>query len=171
MSDAAPKRAMVTGAASGIGLAVAGLLSQRGCKLVLFYLDDQNLHPVVEDLNASGSAAFGACGSVSDPIAVKSAFETVDRELGGIDILVNNAGIVGNCAALELSLAAWNHILPVNLTGSFLCAQAAGSRMQSGGGIIVDLSSIYGLVAAPHRVAYSAARDVSRELRSTMIGW
>jgi NAD(P)-dependent dehydrogenase (short-subunit alcohol dehydrogenase family) len=158
MTDLTHKTAMVTGAASGIGLAVTRALAQRGCKLVLFDLDHEGTHRVAASLNANGPVAFVASGSVADPAAVKRAFEIADQELGRIDILINNAGITGNCAALDLDIATWNRILSVNLTGSFLCAQAAGSRMQASGGVIVNISSIYGLVAAPHRVAYGATK-------------
>lgn len=152
------KRAVVTGAASGIGLAVATSLARRGCKLVLFDLDHDKTCQLVATLNANGPVAFAASGSVADPAAVKRAFEVADQEMGGIDILVNNAGITGNYAALELDVATWERILSVNLTGTFLCAQAAGLRMQGKGGVIINLSSIYGLVAAPRRAAYSATK-------------
>lgn len=158
MRDMKGKRVMVTGAASGIGRAVAKSFAGQGCKLVLFDVDQSKAVGLAGELGAQGVAAFTAAGSVGDPEAVKRAFKLVDAQLGGIDILVNNAGITGNCAALDLDLETWNRILSVNLSGSFLCAQAAGSRMQSAGGVIINLASIYGLVAAPNRVAYAASK-------------
>jgi len=166
------KRALVTGAAAGIGLAVAKLLARRGCSLLLFDLDHDGVSAVAADLVAQGASAITASGSVGDQDAVTHAFDMADAKLGGLDILVNNAGITGNCAALDLDMATWNRILSVNLTGTFLCAQAAGARMQEKGGAIVNLSSIYGLVAAPNRVAYGATKAaVAMMTKSLAVEW
>lgn len=152
------KRALVTGAAAGIGRATVTALAQAGAALILFDVDEKGAAALAAELEAQGTPAMVASGSVADSDAVGRAFALADSAFGGIDILVNNAGITGNRAALELDLETWNRVLSTNVTGSFLCAQAAGLRMKEQGGVIINLASIYGLVAAPNRVAYAASK-------------
>ena len=83
----------------------------------------------------------------------------MDAAFGGIDILINNAGITGNKSSLDLDNETWSRVVAINQSGTFYCAQQAGQRMRAGGGgIIVNLASIYGLVAAPSRLAYGATK-------------
>jgi NAD(P)-dependent dehydrogenase (short-subunit alcohol dehydrogenase family) len=153
------RRAMVTGGGAGIGLATARALGRSNCRLFVVDVNADTVTQTLAMLRSEGCESDGLVASVAEPDQVTAAFTAMDASFGGIDILVNNAGVTGNCAADALDLAAWNRIIGVNQTGTFLCAQAAGVRMQSaGGGCIVNLSSIYGLVAAPNRVAYSATK-------------
>lgn len=152
------RRAMITGAGAGIGLATAGALGRAGCRLFLVDVNAQAVEQALLSLRADGHACEGFAGSVADADHVAAAFAAMDAGFGGIDILVNNAGVTGNYAADTLDVATWSRIIGVNQTGTFLCAQAAGARMRGGGGCIINLSSIYGLVAAPNRVAYSATK-------------
>ena len=153
------RRAMVTGAGAGIGLATARALGAEGCRVFVVDVDPEGIAGALAALRSEAVECDGAVASVADPEAVGTAFAAMDSRFGGVDILVNNAGITGNCPAEALDLATWNRVVAVNQTGTLLCAQAAAARMrESGAGCIVNLSSIYGLVAAPNRVAYSATK-------------
>jgi len=121
--DANGKRAVVTGASRGIGRATADLLEQAGARVFRV------------DLEA------GMRCDVSDEAQVEQAF----GEIGAIDILVNNAGIAVRKASFDITLAEWERVLAVNLTGLFLCSRAeARSMKERGGGAIVNLASIMG---------------------------
>ncbi|WP_282374880.1 glucose 1-dehydrogenase [Pseudomonas sp. PS01302] len=152
------KLAIVTGGGAGIGLAVAEQLAEAGASVFIFDRDADAIEAAVASIRASGGIAAGAAGSVADNDDVERIFSMADT-LGPIDILINNAGVTGNCPAFELTPDIWNRIVSVNQTGTMFCALAAGKRMQvAGAGVIINLSSIYGLVAAPNRVAYSATK-------------
>jgi NAD(P)-dependent dehydrogenase (short-subunit alcohol dehydrogenase family) len=121
--DVSGKRAVVTGAARGIGKAAADLLEQAGARVFRIDLD------------------AGIRCDVSDETEVEQAF----REIGAVDILVNNAGIAVRKASFEITLAEWQKVLGVNLTGLFVCSRvAARSMKEQGGGAIVNLASIMG---------------------------
>src|SRR5579871_1729355 len=158
MSPLAGKRALVTGAGTGIGRATALRLSEMGCHLALLDLSVERLAETKAALQKSGGSAIEAIGSVADPAAVEQAFRVVDEAFGGLDILVNNAGITGNCPALDIDMAFWAKVIGVNQTGTLLCAQQAARRMISAGGCIVNLASTYGLVGAPNRLTYAATK-------------
>ena len=153
------KRAMITGAGAGIGLATALALSRSDCRVFVVDVNAEAVAATIEAVRSEGHECDGIAASVADQEQVAAAFSAMDASFGGIDILVNNAGITGNCPAEALDLETWNRVVGVNQTGTFLCAQAAGARMRKEkSGCIVNLSSIYGLVAAPNRLAYSATK-------------
>lgn len=143
-SDAGPFRldgqtAAVTGAASGIGLETARLLARCGARVVLL---DRNGEGAREAASAIPDAAFRRL-DVTDETEI----DTVFGEIGPVDILVNCAGIALRRPAVEHSLADWNTVMAVNVTGSFLCARAVarGLIAQGRGGAIVNIASIMGL--------------------------
>src|SRR5579863_6761144 len=158
MSRLAGKRALVTGAGAGIGRATALRLSEMGCRLALLDLSSELLAETMAAIRKSGGSAIEVVGSVADPAAVEQAFRVVDEAQGGLDILVNNAGITGNCPALDIDMALWSKVIGVNQTGTLLCAQQAARRMRAAGGCIVNLTSMYGVVGAPNRLAYAATK-------------
>lgn len=159
--DLRGKSVLITGGASGIGFAAAKAFAAAGTNLTLL------------DINADGVARAGkeleiayanigvetACGSTTDEAAVEHAFVQAEARFGGVDVLLNNAGVASNIPALELSLSDWRRVVDINLTGVFLCAQAAGRRMtRVGRGVILNTASMYGISAAPRRVAYCATK-------------
>ena len=153
------KVAAVTGGNQGIGRAIAEALGQAGADIVVADLDPNRSKDTVAAVEQLGRKALNVKVNVADGADTKAMVDQVLKEWGKVDILVNNAGVTGNCPAKDLDLATWNRVLAVNQTGTLLCAQAAAARMaRSHGGSIVNLSSIYGLVAAPNRVAYSATK-------------
>ncbi len=150
------KVALVTGAASGIGAAIARAFAAKGARLALV---DMNAAAAEELAAAVGGEARAFGCDVTDAEAVEATVAAVADAFGRIDILVNSAGIVDLAPAEELSLRAWQRTLDVNLTGSFLTAQAVGRRMiAQGGGKIVNLASQAGSVAIDGHVAYCASK-------------
>jgi NAD(P)-dependent dehydrogenase (short-subunit alcohol dehydrogenase family) len=100
---------------------------------------------------------------------VEAAFARCDALFGGLDILVNNAGVTGNMPALDITDEFWDRVLDVNLRGSFLCARAAGRRMVAqSSGVILNMASMYGVVAAPDRAAYCATKGAVVLLTETL---
>jgi NAD(P)-dependent dehydrogenase (short-subunit alcohol dehydrogenase family) len=159
MAVIAGSRALVTGAGSGIGRAVAIRLASQGCRVALVDINRASLDQLASEITRDGGVATPITASVAEPPDVDRAFREMDAAFDGIDILVNNAGITGNRATLDLDHDTWSRVIAINQSGTFYCAQQAGRRMQSqGGGIIVNVASIYGLVAAPARLAYGASK-------------
>lgn len=169
----AGKRAMVTGGGDGLGKAIAETLAQAGARVAVLDVNGETADATAQSLRDSGATALALSASVADADAVAQAFAKVDQAWGGVDVLVNNAGMNMNCPTLDLPLADWHRALSVNLDGTFFCAREAGLRMRAqGGGAIVNLSSIYGLVAAPNRVAYCAAKGgIVMLTKSLAIEW
>ncbi len=150
------KVALVTGAASGIGAAVAEAFAGKGARVALCDLDAGKAGAAAERLG--GEARAFEC-DVADAASVAATVEAVVATFGRIDVLVNCAGIVDLAPAEEIGLPAWRRTLDVNLTGSFLMAQAAGRVMiGQGGGKIVNMASQAGSVAIEGHVAYCASK-------------
>jgi NAD(P)-dependent dehydrogenase (short-subunit alcohol dehydrogenase family) len=142
------KVAIVTGGARGIGHAIARKFLAQGYRVAIF------------DLNAVelGDAISLQC-DVSDPAQVANSVARVVERYGRIDALVNNAGIAVFKPLLETSYEEWQRVLAVNLNGPFLCTQACAPVMlKSGGGAVVNISSISGLRASTLRVAYGTSK-------------
>ena len=150
------KIAIVTGAASGIGASIAETFAAQGARVALL---DMNLD-AAKALAARLPGAHAVACNVTDAGAVAAAVAEVQAEMGEIDILVNSAGIVDLAPAAEISTTAWDRTIAVNLTGSFLMAQAVGRVMiaQGKGGRIVNLASQAGSVAIDDHVAYCASK-------------
>jgi glucose 1-dehydrogenase len=122
----AGQKALVTGANSGIGLAVAVALGQAGADVVVNYVEgEEAANAVVDEIRGCGVNAFAHQADVSSEEQVGAIFKRIVNEFGTIDILVNNAGLQRDAAFHEMTLAQWNTVLSVNLTGQFLCAREA----------------------------------------------
>ncbi|MBV1866210.1 MAG: SDR family oxidoreductase [Rhodobacteraceae bacterium] len=148
------KVALVTGAARGIGLATARAFMELGWRVVLLDIDSETL--------AAAEVPAGALRLVCDvaePEQVAAAFAQISEHFGRLDALVNNAGIADFMPIEETDFATWSRILAVNLTGPFLCTQAATPLMQkNGGGAVVNIASISGLRASTLRTAYGTSK-------------
>jgi NAD(P)-dependent dehydrogenase (short-subunit alcohol dehydrogenase family) len=151
--------ALVTGAASGLGRAIAGLLGEAGARLCLVDLNEAGAKQALDEIAVPG-AVFAA--DLSDPDQVEDLLVAVDDGFGSVDILINNAGIpgVGEPKALhETTTAEWQQVLAINLTAPFLLARGLIPAMvQRGGGVIVNIASVAGLGAFPGRSPYIASK-------------
>lgn len=120
------QKALVTGANSGIGRAVALALGQAGADVVVNYVaGDDAAEQVTEEIQKNGSKAYAHKADVSQEDQVQEMFRSMVAQFGTIDILVNNAGLQRDAAFHEMTLAQWNTVISVNLTGQFLCAREA----------------------------------------------
>ena len=150
------KVAVVTGAARGIGLAIAKRFLEQGYRVALLDIDREELVKADATL---GDASLAIACDVADAGEVKAAIDEVEARFGRIDALVNNAGIAVFKPLLETSLEEWQRVIAVNLTGAFICAQACAPIMlRNPGGAIVNIGSISGMRASTLRVAYGTSK-------------
>lgn len=165
------KVALVTGAARGIGRAIALRLAGEGAMVVVNDLHDNEVsQAVIQEVRSRGGSATLAAGDVSDPAAVEKIMRTAEDWHGGIDILVNNAGVVSRRAVLDVDTAEWDSVLRTNLGGCFHCSQAAGwsMRARGRGGRIVNISSIHGRVAKAGMGSYCTSKAAIEMLSKQM---
>lgn len=153
------KTALITGAGRGIGRAIALRFAREGAHVAIGDLDVAAGRAVAGEIAAASGTALAVALDVADPVSVAAALDTLLTAWGRLDVLVNNAGIGSNCPILELTLEEWERNLRVNLTGVFLCSQAAGRIMvRQGVGRIVNIASISGQRGGTGRAAYGAAK-------------
>ena len=169
MGRVAGKVAVVTGAALGIGRATALLLSQEGARVAVTDVLDEVGQHLAEEISAKGGDARYWHLDTGDEQSVADALAGVVDAYGRLDVLVNNAGISGVSKPTdEITLEEWNRVIAINLTGVFLCTKHAIAYLRrSGGGSIVNLSSIYGLIGAPDAPPYHAAKGGVRLMSKT----
>jgi NAD(P)-dependent dehydrogenase (short-subunit alcohol dehydrogenase family) len=162
--------AWVTGAGRGLGRAIAQGLAASGADVVLTSRTPAELAETLAKIEADGGCGLVRPGDVTQQEQVHAIVEAALARFGRLDILVNNAGISPVLVRSELlALADWKRILDVNLTGAFLCAQAAGQRMLgNGGGSIVNVSSVHGRAGSPRLAAYTASKGGLELLTRTL---
>jgi NAD(P)-dependent dehydrogenase (short-subunit alcohol dehydrogenase family) len=156
----AGKTAVVTGAQQGIGRAIAVALARDGANVAINFLDDEEAAArVANDVRAQARQAILIHGDVSRRADVEAMLATVVRQLGPPDVVVNNAGVFPRVAFLDMTEGDWDHVLDVNLKGSFLVAQAGARAMVAAGraGAIVNVSSS-AVRGDPRGVHYSASK-------------
>ena len=152
------KTALITGAARGIGLATAKRFLADGWKVALLDIDGENLKRTYAAL-AKPDVTLALTCDVADAAGVARAIAKIAERFGRLDALVNNAGIAIFKPILDVTYEDWSRVLAVNLTGPFLCTQAAAPLMRdSGGGAIVNITSISGLRASTLRTAYGTSK-------------
>jgi len=151
--------AVVTGGASGMGLAIGRRLARDGHRVALLDLDGDAAERAATDLRAAGTDAFAAAVDVSDRTAVDDAITRVRSELGPVEIMVTSAGLDEFVSFTDLAPEGWDRVLAVNLTGTFHCIQAAVPDMIEGGwGRIVTISSSSAQSGAPRMAHYVASK-------------
>ncbi len=174
MESATGKVAIVTGAGSGIGRAVGLALLEAGWSVGLAGRRPDRLQGTAELAGVTGARALPVVADVTDPVAVAVLFETVRERFGRLDLLFNNAGAGAPPVPLEeLTLQQWRQVVDVNLTGAFLCTQAAFRTMKSQdprGGRIINNGSISAHVPRPRSAPYTATKHAITGLtRSTSL--
>ena len=158
MNDSIQKVALITGAARGIGLATAKRFLTDGWRVALLDIDGDNLNKTMAAIGKPDTTMAIVC-DVADADGVAAAVADVAKRFGRLDALVNNAGIAIFKPILDVTYEDWQRVLAVNLTGPFLCTQAAAPVMRdSGGGSIVNITSISGLRASTLRAAYGTSK-------------
>lgn len=157
--DLSGKRGYVTGAGSGLGRAIACGLAEAGASVVVSDINLDAAHQVADEIRgASGRQAYPLQTDVAQAAAVEELVNFTTEQLGGLDFAFNNAGILKIVKPEDLSLEDWQAELDVDMTGVFLCAQAAGRYMIAhGGGKIINTASISGLVVNSG-LTYSVAK-------------
>ncbi len=155
------KRALVTGANSGVGRAIVRAYIRAGAQVAINYV----AHPgaarnLVEELTREGGQGFAYRADVSDPEAVSTMFAGIDDVWGGLDILVNCAGIDGpRELAWEARISEWRRVIETNLFGAFYCAQEALRRMvPAGSGVVINLTSVHEQLPWSGYSAYTASK-------------
>jgi glucose 1-dehydrogenase len=162
------QKALVTGANSGIGRATAIALGQAGADVVVNYVvGDDSAQAVVEEISRGGVRAYAHRADVSSEDQVKAMFGRMITELGTVDILVNNAGWQKDSPFVDMTLAQWNAVISVNLTGQFLCAREAVREFLRRGivpsvscaaGKIIHMSSVHEVIPWAGHANYAASK-------------
>lgn len=181
MSDHRPlagQTALVTGANSGIGQAVAIALGQSGADVVVNYVvGDDAANAVVDEIRRAGSNAIAHKADVSSEVEVGGMFDRAIRQFGTVDILVNNAGLQRDSAFVDMTLEEWNKVLGVNLTGQFLCARAATREFLRRGvvasvsraaGKIICMSSVHQTIPWAGHANYATSKGGIKLLMESM---
>ena len=165
------KRVLVTGGNSGLGAAMVRAFAAERARVAINYLaHPEQTTQLAEQLRATGSEVLALQADVAQADAVGAMFQQLDAAWGGLDVLVNNAGIDGPRAmAWEADALAWNRVLQINLSGSFLCAREALKRMvPQRSGVIINTSSVHELIAWSGYSAYSASKAGLSMLSKTL---
>ena len=151
--------AVITGAGRGLGAAIAEELAAQGAAVVVADRSEELAASTASGLRTAGRTATSRVADVSDAEQVTELFDAVMAEHGRLDVLVNNAGVGAVGPSEDLDFEVWSHTLAVNLTGTFLCAQAAARHMlPAGRGVIVNLGSLVAATGLPMRGAYAASK-------------
>ena len=157
--DLKGKRAIVTGAARGIGFAIAERLLQSGATVTLWDIEFPNLEKAQANLKSAGNV-FSVEVDVTQENSINRGVDLTYEHMGDVEILINNAGITGgNATVWDMGITEWQKVLDIDLTGVFLCCRALAPRMMSKGyGRIVNIASIAGKEGNPNAAHYSAAK-------------
>ena len=154
------RRAIITGAARGIGLACAQRLAAEGAHILLTDIDVPAGEAATAGLTDQGVRAAFHTADVSQPDSIPGIVQAAVEALGGVDILINNAGIAPQADFFELSQSDYERVMAINLTAPFLLTQAAARRMRDAGagGVVINLSSVNALLNLPDRLAYCVSK-------------
>jgi NAD(P)-dependent dehydrogenase (short-subunit alcohol dehydrogenase family) len=153
------KVAIITGASKGIGKAIAIAYAREGARVVIASRSLDMLSTIEKQIKGDGGDAMALHLDVRSPESVNTMVDKTIEKYGRLDILVNNAGISMACPSENLSLEDWKNALETDLYGVFFgCQAAARAMIPQGGGSIINVTSVYGLVAAPGRLAYCTSK-------------
>ena len=160
MQDTAARRALVTGASSGIGRATARLLAHEGYALALLARRESKLRALADEIvNAGGRAPLVLSADLRDPRAIEAAFARIERELGGLDLVVNNAGMGYRATVAELDPELLRAVFETNVIAPLLCARSALPLLRIGrASVLINVASVVGRRGIPGQSAYSASK-------------
>ena len=153
------RAAIVTGAAQGIGFAIAKVFAEHGARLIIADLNEQAAQAAAKELASAGADATAIGCDVTDEAQVEAAITGCVERYGRLDVLVNNAGITRDATIRKMTAGQFRQVMDVHLFGTWLGTKYASLRMrEKGGGAIVNISSISGKVGLPGQTNYSAAK-------------
>lgn len=154
------RTAVITGAARGIGAAIAARFAAEGCSLALSDIDEPTLADTGARLSAAGARVVAVRADVTDRVAVEALLEAAESQFGAVDIVVNNAGIFANVRFEEMTDDQWDTMLRVNAGGVFVVSQTAIRRWLAHGrpGVLVNMASVSARVAFTDSAHYSASK-------------
>jgi len=165
------RKAIVTGASSGIGKATALRLAAEGAHVCLNYYSDTDkagAEQALRDIGKAGGHAIALQADVGSEDDVTHLVSDVASEFGGLDLLVNNAGIENQVALTEMPLATWERVLRTNLTGAFLCLREAAKLMVAAkSGVVVNVSSVHEFIPWPGYAHYCSSKGGLKLLMET----
>ncbi|MFT3742118.1 MAG: glucose 1-dehydrogenase [Gammaproteobacteria bacterium] len=172
------QKALVTGANSGIGEAVAKALAAAGATVIVNYVTaPDQAERVVDDIKQAGGQAYAIQGDVSDPKQVENLFAEAVKTVNTLDILVNNAGIQRDSPLVDMTIEQWQAVINVNLTGYFLCSQQAArifikqgvnSSISKAAGKIICISSVHQIIPWAGHCNYAASKGGVDQLMRTL---
>lgn len=172
------QRAVVTGASSGIGTAIAKALAAAGARVAVNYVSGkESAEAVVGQIQQAGGEALAIQADVSKEDQVEAMFAQVIKAWGSVDILVNNAGLQKDAALVDMALADWQKVIDVNLTGQFLCARAAAreflrrgvvAELSCAAGKIICTSSVHDIIPWAGHINYAASKGSVSMLMKTL---
>lgn len=159
-NEFAGRVALVTGAGGGIGAVIAALLAARGASVMIADMNEDGVAATVTGIEANGGSAASFVMDVTDPAQVSAMVDATVETYGGLHLAVNNAGTGGSYElAGEIDIAGWHRIIDVNLHGVFYGIRfEIPAILRSGGGAIVNMSSVLGSVGTPNAVPYTASK-------------
>lgn len=154
------KTAIITGAGSGMGRAMALLFAAEGAKVMVSDVKNDRVNAVVKEITSNGGTAMGFAANISVEDEVKNMIDACVKNLGASDILVNNAGVMDNFApAADVTNELWNKVMGINLNGPFYaCRLVIPLMLKRGKGAIINVSSVGGLNGARAGAAYTASK-------------
>jgi NAD(P)-dependent dehydrogenase (short-subunit alcohol dehydrogenase family) len=163
------KVSLVTGAGSGIGRAIAVLFAREKASVSVVDVNRASAQAVAAGIVAGGGRAAPVEADVTVAAACERAVAETRRQLGGLDILVNGAGIIRRTTIVQTLPEEWDRVMAVNLTSVFLLSRLAVPLMESaGGGVIINISSGWGLVGGPRAASYCASKGAVVQLTRAM---
>ncbi len=154
------KKVIITGAAKGIGKAIAKCFAKEGAIISILDIDQENASLVIQDIVKDGGIAYAIQCDVGDSYQVDMAFKQAIKEMGGLNVLVNNAGIIRQSPIIDMLEEDWDAIIRTNLKSVFLCTQRALKEMitKNEGGRVIAMSSIHSQLSEPSCGHYTASK-------------
>jgi gluconate 5-dehydrogenase len=163
------KRALVTGATHGLGMAMARGLGEHGCELIISGHTPEKMDAALKHYQSLGLKASGMLFNVTDDQAVKDAIDRIEKDMGPIDILINNAGIIKRVPILQMAVEEFRNVIDVDLTGPFIVSKHVGSYMvKRKAGKIINICSMMSELGRNTVTAYAAAKGGLKMLTKNM---